>query len=176
MFGALEKAMDLAAHCAVGYAHQRVWFGRPISKFQAVQQNLAVLAGQKAPSVPAANLGIEASGKTSTDRELFLIAVANTRLRGGRDTRPRDRPARPWRDHFTKEYALQLSTGASAPDRRIRPRPRMGRSGWLICLRQPRRSVVGVADMRSNRTAPALHSSHASGAYIRNRILTQSTR
>src|SRR5262249_26990917 len=56
MSGALERALDLG----VTYAQERVQFGRPISKFQAVQQNLAVLAGQTAAAVAAANLGIDA--------------------------------------------------------------------------------------------------------------------
>ena len=42
------------------YAQDRVQFGRPIGKFQAVQQNLAVLAGQTAAAVAAADLAAEA--------------------------------------------------------------------------------------------------------------------
>jgi acyl-CoA dehydrogenase len=76
MSGALERAMDLA----VNYAQDRVQFGRPISKFQAIQQNLAVLAGQTAAAVAAANLGIEALGKVDAERETFLIAIAKTRV------------------------------------------------------------------------------------------------
>jgi acyl-CoA dehydrogenase len=44
----------------VRYAQERVQFGRPIGKFQAVQQNLAVLAGQAAAAVAAADLAAEA--------------------------------------------------------------------------------------------------------------------
>ncbi len=42
------------------YAMDRVQFGRPIGKFQAVQQNLAVLAGQTAAAVAAADIAAEA--------------------------------------------------------------------------------------------------------------------
>ena len=42
------------------YAQDRVQFGRPIGKFQAVQQNLAVMAGQTAATVAAADLAAEA--------------------------------------------------------------------------------------------------------------------
>ena len=106
MSGALEKAMDLA----VGYAQQRVQFGRPISKFQAVQQNLAVLAGQTAAAVAAANVGIEALGKTNADRETFLIAVAKTRVGEAATLACEIAHQVHGAIGFTKEYALQLST------------------------------------------------------------------
>lgn len=50
MAGALETILDLA----VGYAREREQFGRKIGKFQAVQQQLAVLAGQVAAAGVAA--------------------------------------------------------------------------------------------------------------------------
>ena len=106
MSGALEKAMDLATT----YAQERVQFGRPISKFQAVQQNLAVLAGQTAAAVAAANLGIEALGKTSAERETFLIAVAKTRVGEAATLACEIAHQVHGAIGFTKEYALQLST------------------------------------------------------------------
>ena len=42
------------------YAQERVQFGRPIGKFQAVQQNLAAMAGQTAAAVAAADLAADA--------------------------------------------------------------------------------------------------------------------
>jgi acyl-CoA dehydrogenase len=106
MSGALEKSMDLA----VGYAQERVQFGRPISKFQAVQQNLAVLAGQTAAAVAAANLGIEALGRTSAENETFLIAVAKTRVGEAATLACEIAHQVHGAIGFTKEYALQLST------------------------------------------------------------------
>lgn len=106
MSGALEKAMDLA----VGYAQERVQFGRPISKFQAVQQNLAVLAGQTAAAVAAANVGIEALGKSDPSRETFLIAVAKTRVGEAATLACEIAHQVHGAIGFTKEYALQLST------------------------------------------------------------------
>jgi acyl-CoA dehydrogenase len=106
MSGALEKAMDLA----VGYAQERVQFGRPISKFQAVQQNLAVLAGQTAAAVAAANLGIEALGRTDRERETFLIAIAKTRVGEAATMACEIAHQVHGAIGFTKEYALQLST------------------------------------------------------------------
>ena len=106
MSGALERAMDMA----VGYAQERVQFGRPISKFQAVQQNLAVLAGQTAAAVAAANLGIEALGKVDAERETFLIAVAKTRVGEAATLACEIAHQVHGAIGFTKEYALQLST------------------------------------------------------------------
>ncbi|MGD0105451.1 MAG: acyl-CoA dehydrogenase family protein [Rhodopila sp.] len=106
MSGALERALDMA----VTYAQERVQFGRPISKFQAMQQNLAVLAGQTAAAVAAANLGIEALGKTGAERELFLIAVAKTRVGEAATLACEIAHQVHGAVGFTKEYALQLST------------------------------------------------------------------
>jgi acyl-CoA dehydrogenase len=106
MSGALERAMDLA----VTYAQQRVQFGRPISKFQAVQQNLAVLAGQTAAAVAAANLGIETLGKVDAEQETFLIAVAKTRVGEAATLACEIAHQVHGAIGFTKEYALQLST------------------------------------------------------------------
>jgi acyl-CoA dehydrogenase len=106
MSGALERALDLG----VTYAQERVQFGRPISKFQAVQQNLAVLAGQTAAAVAAANLGIEALGKGDADREAFVIAVAKTRVGEAATLACEIAHQVHGAIGFTKEYALQLST------------------------------------------------------------------
>jgi acyl-CoA dehydrogenase len=106
MSGALEKAMDLA----VNYAQERVQFGRPISKFQAVQQNLAVLAGQTAAAVAAANVGIEALSDPDPDRQAFLIAIAKTRVGEAATLACEIAHQVHGAIGFTKEYALQLST------------------------------------------------------------------
>jgi acyl-CoA dehydrogenase len=106
MSGALEKAMDLA----VTYAQERQQFGRPISRFQAVQQNLAVLAGQTAAAVAAANVGIEALSSTDPDREEFLIAVAKTRVGEAATLACEIAHQVHGAIGFTKEYSLQLST------------------------------------------------------------------
>ena len=106
MSGALERSLDLA----VSYAQERVQFGRPISKFQAVQQNLAVLAGQTAAAVAAANLGVEALRGTDPERVEFLIAVAKARVGEAATLACEIAHQVHGAIGFTKEYALQLST------------------------------------------------------------------
>lgn len=106
MSGALERAMDLA----VSYAQERQQFGRPIAKFQAVQQNLAVLAGQTAAAVAAANLGIEALSSHDPDMEEFRVAVAKTRVGEAATLASELAHQVHGAIGFTREYALQLAT------------------------------------------------------------------
>jgi acyl-CoA dehydrogenase len=56
MAGALTRLTDIT----VQYAQDRVQFGKPIGKFQAIQQNLAVLAGQTAAAVAGADIAADA--------------------------------------------------------------------------------------------------------------------
>jgi acyl-CoA dehydrogenase len=70
--GALERVLDMTTR----YATDRTQFGRPIGKFQAVQQNLAVLAGQTAAAGAAADMAAEAVDDTI---RLLPIAAAKAR-------------------------------------------------------------------------------------------------
>jgi len=54
--GALETVLEMT----VAYAQERVQFGRPIGKFQAIQQNLAILAGQTVAAGAAADIAVDA--------------------------------------------------------------------------------------------------------------------
>jgi acyl-CoA dehydrogenase len=56
--GAMERITEMTTQ----YALDRTQFGRPIGGFQAVQQNLAVLAGQTAAAGAAADMAAEAVG------------------------------------------------------------------------------------------------------------------
>ena len=73
MAGALERTLEYA----LTYANERVQFGRPIGKFQAIQHLLAVLAGHVAASSAAADAAVEAS-ETAPDE--FMVAVAKARI------------------------------------------------------------------------------------------------
>ena len=72
--GALERLTEMT----VQYALDRVQFGRPLGKFQAVQQNLAILAGQTAAARAAADMAAEAVGDT-----LRLLPIAAAKARCG---------------------------------------------------------------------------------------------
>lgn len=72
MAGALERSLEYA----LLYANERVQFGRPIGKFQAVQHLLAVLAGHAAAASAAADAAVEAS-RLAPDE--FAVAVAKAR-------------------------------------------------------------------------------------------------
>jgi acyl-CoA dehydrogenase len=72
MAGALQSVLE----ATVQYAQERVQFGRPIGRFQAVQQNLAVLAGQAAAATAAAEAAIEAA---ATDLDSPAVAAAKIR-------------------------------------------------------------------------------------------------
>ncbi len=72
MAGALESVLELS----VQYALERQQFGRPIARFQAVQQQLAIVAGEVAASIRAADAVIESAGSM----EELEIAVAKSRI------------------------------------------------------------------------------------------------
>jgi acyl-CoA dehydrogenase len=72
--GALEKILDQS----VQWALDRVQFGRPIAKFQAVQHNLAMLAGEVAAASAAADIAAEACADG-----INLAPVAIAKVRGG---------------------------------------------------------------------------------------------
>jgi acyl-CoA dehydrogenase len=71
--GALESMLDVS----VRYANERVAFEKKISKFQAVQHNLARLAGESAAALAAATSAADAiANAVAFDDAVFLEAVA----------------------------------------------------------------------------------------------------
>jgi alkylation response protein AidB-like acyl-CoA dehydrogenase len=79
MAGALEAILSLA----VGYANERVAFERPIAKFQAVQHNLARLAGEVAVAVAAAGSAADAIANAATFGEAVFLEAASAKIRVG---------------------------------------------------------------------------------------------
>lgn len=82
MAGAIDRCLALA----VEYANLRVQFGRPIGKFQAVQQNIAVLATQAAAARAAVEAGSEAIDEWLAGAGEPLsqsIAAASAKIRTG---------------------------------------------------------------------------------------------
>jgi len=74
MAGALQRILEES----VRYANERVQFGRPIGRFQAVQQSLAVLAGHAAAAMAAAEAAMEAVARDATSH-----AIAAAKIRAG---------------------------------------------------------------------------------------------
>jgi alkylation response protein AidB-like acyl-CoA dehydrogenase len=71
--GALEAILDMT----VRYSNERVAFERPIAKFQAVQHNLARLAGEVSAAMTAAYSAADAIARAETfDDVVFLEATA----------------------------------------------------------------------------------------------------
>jgi acyl-CoA dehydrogenase len=71
--GALESMLEIS----VRYSNERVAFEKKISKFQAVQHNLARLAGESAAALAAATSAADAiANATDFNDEVFLEAVA----------------------------------------------------------------------------------------------------
>ncbi|HVR30198.1 MAG TPA: acyl-CoA dehydrogenase family protein [Thermoanaerobaculia bacterium] len=75
MSGALERILEMT----VDYARERIQFGRPIGQFQAVQQELAVLAGEVAAAQTAADAAAVALDRSDPSDEL-AVAVAKVRV------------------------------------------------------------------------------------------------
>ena len=77
MAGATEKVLDQT----VQYAGERVQFGRPIGKFQAIQQELALLAGERAAAEVIVDRAVaELENGLSSTTAQSKIAAAKTRV------------------------------------------------------------------------------------------------
>ncbi len=70
--GALSRALEITLQ----YAGERVQFGKPIAKFQAIQHNLAMLAAHSAAANAAADMAAEAA---ANGMNLLPIAAAKAR-------------------------------------------------------------------------------------------------
>ncbi|MGC8203170.1 acyl-CoA dehydrogenase family protein [Aliiroseovarius sp. PTFE2010] len=75
---ATAGAMEAILEMSVQYANDRVQFGRPIGKFQAIQHNLATMAGETAASRTAAEMAAD-----SYDTSAFALTVAAAKSRAG---------------------------------------------------------------------------------------------
>jgi len=75
--GALEAILSLS----VAYANERIAFERPIGKFQAVQQNLARLAGEVAAALAVSGSATDAIGQESAFDEAVFLEAASAKIR-----------------------------------------------------------------------------------------------
>ena len=75
--GALESMLDIS----VRYSNERVAFEKKISKFQAVQHNLAKLAGESAAALAAATSAADAIANCKTFDEAVFLEAASAKIR-----------------------------------------------------------------------------------------------
>jgi acyl-CoA dehydrogenase len=75
--GALESMLDIS----VRYANERVAFEKKISKFQAVQHNLAKLAGESAAALTAATSAADAFARGEADEDARFLEAASAKIR-----------------------------------------------------------------------------------------------
>lgn len=75
--GALEALLDIS----VRYSNERVAFEKKISKFQAVQHNLAKLAGEVAAAVTAAGSAADTIANSSSFDDAVFFEAASAKIR-----------------------------------------------------------------------------------------------
>jgi acyl-CoA dehydrogenase len=77
--GALETILSLS----VSYANERIAFERPIGKFQAVQQNLARLAGETAAALAVAGSAADTIAQNDAFDDTMVLEAASAKVRCG---------------------------------------------------------------------------------------------
>ena len=108
MAGALERILAQS----LDYARERVQFGRPIARFQAIQHSLASLAGETAAAGAAADAAASAIIRHGIDDARTLFAVAAAKIRAGEAAGAGAAIAHQVHGAmgFTREYSLHQST------------------------------------------------------------------
>lgn len=101
--GAVEKILEQS----LLYAGERVQFGKPISKFQAIQQQIAVLGCEAAACFTAAAYAFETVG---TAQQQMAIAAAKARTGEGAGKAAAIAHAVHGAIGFTYEHSLQFTT------------------------------------------------------------------
>ncbi len=76
--GALESILDIS----VRYSNERVAFEKKISKFQAVQHNLAKLAGEAAAALAAASSAADTIANCTRFDDAVFLEAASAKIRG----------------------------------------------------------------------------------------------
>ena len=75
--GALESMLEIS----VGYANERIAFEKKIAKFQAVQHNLAKLAGEAAAALAAASSAADAIANTAKFDDAIFLETVSAKIR-----------------------------------------------------------------------------------------------
>lgn len=79
MAGAIEAVLEMT----VQYARERQQFGKPIGSFQAIQHQLAILAGHAAAATRAVDAAFERIAESGADGEVMLFEAAVAKIRCG---------------------------------------------------------------------------------------------
>jgi acyl-CoA dehydrogenase len=115
MAGALDAILDMSVH----YAGERIQFGRPIAKFQIIQQELARLAGWVAAAGSASEVAFRAADEARPDAggrigapgdPTFEIAAAKVVVGDAAEQGPRIAHQVHGAIGFTYEHALHFAT------------------------------------------------------------------
>lgn len=127
--GALESMLEMT----VQYTTERIQFGRPISKFQAVQHSMAVVAGEVAASATAADVAVHQL-ENGQPGMLIEVAKARTSEAAGvaaelahqahgamgftyeHNLHHRTRRLWSWREDFGSEFHWQRALGEAASE------------------------------------------------------------
>ena len=106
--GALEAILGMA----VRYANDRVAFERPIAKFQAVQHNLARLAGEVSAAMMASGSAADAIAASETFTDVTFLEAAAAKIRASEAAQEGSAIAHQVHGAigFTKEYILHRFT------------------------------------------------------------------
>jgi acyl-CoA dehydrogenase len=106
--GALEAILGIA----VRYANERVAFERPIAKFQAVQHNLARLAGEVSAALTASGSAADAIAREGRFDDGFFLEAASAKIRCSEAAQEGSAIAHQVHGAigFTKEYILHRFT------------------------------------------------------------------
>lgn len=80
---AIAGALEGVLKRSIAYVNERVQFGRPLAKFQAIQHNIAIMATNTAAARAGADMAAAALPHVLTDPARFLRQVAAAKLRAG---------------------------------------------------------------------------------------------
>ncbi len=101
--GALSRTLE---HCLT-WVNDRVQFGKPIARFQAIQHAMAIMASEAAAARAAADMAVEASEKQA---DWFAVAVAKSRAGEAAGKTAAAAHAAFGAMGFTREHPLHYST------------------------------------------------------------------
>ena len=108
----IAGALEATLRQSLRYAGERSQFGRPIARFQAVQHNLAVLAGEAAAAGAAADAAVSTIARFGPADNHAFRAVAAAKIRAGEAAGSGAAIAHQVHGAigFTREYSLQQRT------------------------------------------------------------------